>query len=121
MRGLNKVTLIGHLGKDPEVQSMEGGATVAKCTMATTEAYRDKEGNLHSETEWHNIVAWRKVADLAGKYLHKGSYIYVEGKLKTRSYESKEGITRYVTEVIADCLMMLDRADKADITAIDSE
>jgi single-strand DNA-binding protein len=123
MRGLNKVTLIGNLGKEPEVQTLDGGIVVAKFSLATTESYRDKEGNVQSETEWHSIVAWRGVADLAGKYLHKGSHIYLEGKIKTRSYEDKEGSKKYVTEIIADgsplrSFIMLDKpADKAEINA----
>lgn len=118
MRGLNKVTLIGHLGQAPEVQTLEGGAAVAKFSLATTEGYRDKEGNLQTDTEWHNIVAWRNLADLAGKYLQKGSHIYLEGKLKTRSYEDKEGNKKYVTEIIAESFIMLHKAtDKAEINA----
>lgn len=118
MRGLNKVTLIGNLGKEPEVQILDGGIAVAKFSLATTESYRDKEGNLQSETEWHSIVAWRGLADLVGKYLHKGSHIYLEGKIKTRSYEDKEGSKKYVTEIIADSFIMLDKpADKAEINA----
>lgn len=118
MRGLNKVMLIGNLGKEPEVQMLEGGITVAKFSLATTESYRDKEGNVQSETEWHNIVAWRSLADLAGKYLKKGSMIYLEGKIKTRHYEDKDGNKKYVTEIIAESFIMLDKpADKAEINA----
>jgi single-strand DNA-binding protein len=118
MRGLNKVTLIGNLGKDPEIQTLEGGVSVAKFSVATTEAYRDKQGDLQSDTEWHNIVAWRNLAELAGKYLHKGSHIYLEGKLKSRSYEDKDGNRKYVTEIIAESLIMLDKpTDKAEINA----
>jgi single-strand DNA-binding protein len=118
MRGLNKVTLIGHLGKTPELQTLEGGVAVAKFSLATTEGYRDKEGKVQTETEWHNIVAWRNLADLAGKYLQKGSHIYLEGKLKTRSYEDKEGNKKYVTEIIAESFILLDKTtDKAEINA----
>ena len=118
MRGLNKVTLIGHLGKDPEVQTLEGGIVVAKFSLATTESYRDKEGNMQSETEWHTVVAWRNLAEVAGKYLRKGSHIYLEGKIKTRSYEDKDGNKKYVTEIIADSFIMLDKpTDKAEINA----
>jgi single-strand DNA-binding protein len=122
MRGLNKVTLIGNLGKEPEINTLEGGIVVAKFSLATTESYRDKEGNIQSETEWHNIVAWRNLADLAGKYLRKGSHIYLEGKIKTRSYEDKDGNKKYVTEIIAESLIMLDKpngggTDKAEINA----
>jgi len=122
MRGLNKVTLIGNLGKEPEINTLEGGIMVAKFSLATTESYRDKEGNIQSETEWHNIVAWRNLADLAGKYLRKGSHIYLEGKIKTRSYEDKDGNKKYVTEIIAESLIMLDKPNgggtyKAEINA----
>lgn len=118
MRGLNKVTLIGNLGKEPEIKTLEGDIKVAKFSLATSESYKDKSGNLQTETEWHNIVAWRKIADLAEKYLCKGSAIYLEGKLKTRSYEDKEGNRRYVTEIIAESFLMLDKpSDKAEINA----
>jgi single-strand DNA-binding protein len=122
MRGLNKVTLIGNLGKDPDIQTLEGGICVAKFSLATTEIYRDDKGETNSQTEWHNIVAWRSLAELVGKYLKKGSTIYLEGKLKTRSYEDKSGIKKYVTEIIAESLIMLDKSngagtDKVDITA----
>ncbi len=116
MKGLNKVMLIGNLGKDPEVQNLEGGYTVAKFSLATTESYKDKEGNTKSETEWHNIVAWRNLAEVAAKYLKKGSTIYLEGKIKTRSYEDKAGAKKYVTEIIADNFIMLSRtSDRANI------
>ena len=118
MRGLNKVTLIGNLGKDPEVQTLDGGINVAKFSLAISESYRDRDGNLHSETEWVSIVAWRNLADLAGKYLTKGSHIYLEGKIKTRNYEDKNGNKKYITEIIADSFIMLDKpADKAEINA----
>jgi len=118
MRGLNKVSLIGNLGKDPEIRTLEGSIKVAKFSLATSESFKDKNGVLQTETEWHTIVAWRNVADLAEKYLRKGSAIYLEGKLKTRSYEDKEGNKKYVTEVIAESFIMLDKAtDKAEINA----
>ncbi len=109
MKGLNKVTLIGNLGKTPELQSLDGNVSVAKISLATTEIYKDKNGQQRSETEWHTVVLWRGLADLAGKYLEKGSLIYVEGKLKSRSYEDKDGIKRTVTEIVADSFLMLDR------------
>ena len=111
MRGLNKVTLIGNLGKDPEIQVLDGGIHLAKFTLATSESYRDDKGDQHTDTEWHNIVTWRNLAEVVGKYLKKGSSIYVEGKIKTRSYEDKAGVKKYVTEIIADNLIMLDKAD----------
>ncbi len=119
MRGLNKVTLIGNLGKEPEIQTLEGEIRVAKFSLATSESYKDKAGQTQTETDWHNIVAWRGLADLASKYLNKGSMIYLEGKLKTRSYADKDGSKKYVTEIIAESFIMLDKAtDKAEINAI---
>lgn len=114
MRGLNRVTLIGNLGKDPEIQTLEGNVKVAKFSLATTETYKDKNGQSHSETEWHNVVLWRSLADLAKNYLQKGSMVYVEGKLKTRSYDDREGIKRTVVEIIAEQLIMLDKPKNND-------
>ena len=102
MAGVNKVILIGNLGKDPEVRHLEGGTTVANFPLATTETYKDKTGARQEQTEWHNIVLWRSLADVAEKYLKKGMQIYVEGKLRTRSWEDKEGHKRYTTEVVAE-------------------
>ncbi|MFN8355868.1 MAG: single-stranded DNA-binding protein [Spirosomataceae bacterium] len=109
MRGLNKVTLIGNLGNDPAIQTLEGNIKVAKFSLATTETYKDANGQQQSSTDWHSIVLWRGLADLADRYLRKGSLVYVEGKLKTRSYDTKEGDRRYVTEVIAEQILMLDK------------
>lgn len=107
MSGVNKVILVGRLGKDPEVRNLENGASVCNFTMATSESYKDKTtGDKKEVTEWHNIVLWRGLADIAAKYLHKGDMIYVEGKLRTRSWE-KEGVTRYTTEIIGDNMTML--------------
>lgn len=107
MSGVNKVILVGRLGKDPEVRHLENGATVANFSMATSETYKDKTtGDRKEITEWHNIVLWRGLADVAAKYLHKGDMVYIEGKLRTRSWE-KEGVTRYTTEVIGDNMTML--------------
>lgn len=112
MRGLNKVTLIGNLGKDPEVRKLEGNINVAKFTLATSESYKDDAGQTHTHTEWHNIVLWRGLADLCEKYLKKGSTVCIEGKLRTRSYEDKEGDIKYVTEIIADNIIMLDKKEE---------
>jgi single-strand DNA-binding protein len=109
MRGLNKVTLIGNLGNDPSIQIIEGDIKVAKFSLATTEHFKDSNGQNQSNTDWHNIVLWRGLAELAGKYLHKGSLIYVEGKLKTRNYEDKDGQRKYVTEIVAEQLILLDK------------
>src|SRR5688572_10348772 len=107
MSGVNKVILVGRLGKDPEVRNLDNGATVANFTVATSESYKDKTtGEKKEITEWHNIVLWRGLAEVAQKYLHKGDMIYVEGKLRTRSWE-KDGVTRYTTEIIADNMTML--------------
>ena len=107
MSGVNKVILVGRLGKDPEVRNLESGVSVANFTMATSETYRDKtSGDRKEVTEWHNIVLWRGLADVAQKYLHKGDMVFIEGKLRTRSWE-KDGVTRYTTEVIADNMTML--------------
>jgi single-strand DNA-binding protein len=112
MRGVNRVMLIGNLGKDPDMQFLEGNIAVAKFSLATTEAYKDRNGRLMTQTEWHTIVLWRGLAELAQKYLHKGSQVYVEGRLKTRSWEDKEGNKKFATEIVGDNLIMLDkRAD----------
>lgn len=107
MSGVNKVILVGRLGKDPEVRNLENGAVVANFTLATSESYKDKTtGDKKEVTEWHNIVLWRGLAEISQKYLHKGDMVYIEGKLRTRSWE-KEGVTRYTTEVIGDNMTML--------------
>lgn len=111
MRGLNKVMLIGHLGKDPEMQHLESGVTLCRFSLATNEAYKDKSGNRVDKTEWHNIVVWRALADTAGKYLKKGSLIYLEGKISTRSWTDKDNVKRYTTEIVADTFTMLDRKE----------
>ena len=109
MRGVNRVMLIGNLGKDPDLQVLDGNIGVAKFPLATTETYKDRNGKLVSQTEWHTVVLWRGLADLAQKYLHKGSLIYVEGRLRTRSWEDKEGNKKFATEVVGDNLIMLDK------------
>jgi single-strand DNA-binding protein len=107
MSGVNKVILVGRLGKDPEVRNLENGATVANFTMATSESYKDKTtGDKKEVTEWHNVVLWRGLAEIAQRFLHKGDLVYVEGKLRTRSWE-KEGVTRYTTEIVGDNMTML--------------
>jgi len=113
---LNKVMLIGNVGKDPEVRYLDGnnnpnsGSTkVATFTLATTERYRDRNGELRENTEWHNIVAWRNSADVAEKYIRKGTQVYIEGKLRTRSWTDQTGNKRYTTEVTVDNLQLLGR------------
>ncbi len=113
MSGVNKVILIGRLGKDPEVRNLENGATVANFSVATSETYKDKNtGEKKEITEWHNVVLWRNQAEVAAKYLHKGDLVYIEGKLRTRSWE-KEGVTRYTTEVVGDNMTMLGSRNAA--------
>jgi single-strand DNA-binding protein len=108
---INKVILIGNLGKDPEVRHLENGACVANFSIATSENYKDrKTGEKVSQTEWHNIVIWRALAEIAEKYLKKGDKVYIEGKLKTRSWQDQEGKNRYTTEIIADNLTMLGKS-----------
>lgn len=108
MSGINKVILVGHLGKDPEVRYLDGGVTVASFTLATSETY-NKDGKKIEQTEWHNIVMWRGLADTAAKYLKKGKLIYLEGKLRTRSFEDREGHKKYSTEIVAENFTMLGR------------
>jgi single-strand DNA-binding protein len=109
MRGVNKVILIGNLGRDPDVQFLDGNIAVAKFSLATTETFKDRAGKLISQTEWHTVVLWRGLAELAQKYLHKGSLVYIEGRLRTRSWEDKEGNKKFATEVVGDNLVMLDK------------
>lgn len=107
MSGVNRVILVGRLGKDPEVRNLESGAVVANFSLATSESYKDKTTGERKEiTEWHNVVLWRGLAEVAAKYLHKGDMVYIEGKLRTRSWE-KEGVTRYTTEVVGDNMTMI--------------
>ena len=101
--------LIGNLGKDPDVQLLEGNIAVAKFPLATTETFKDRTGKLVSQTEWHTVVLWRGLAELAQKYLHKSSLVYIEGRLRTRSWEDKEGSRKFATEVVGDNLIMLDK------------
>ncbi len=114
MRGVNRVVLIGNLGRDPDVQYLEGNIAVAKFPLATTESYKDKEGQTVSQTEWHTVVLWRGLAELAQKYLHKGSLVFIEGKLKNRNWEDAQKIRRFSTEIVADNLVMLDRKKEGD-------
>ena len=105
--------LIGNLGKDPDVQFLEGNIAVAKFPLATTETFKDRSGKLISQTEWHTVVLWRGLAELAQKYLHKGSLVYIEGRLRTRSWEDKEGNRKFATEVVGDNLIMLDKRNES--------
>lgn len=107
MAGVNKVILVGNLGKDPEAFTFDNGVKKVSFSLATTESYKDKEGNRVDQTEWHNVVLWRGLADVAEKYLSKGNQVYIEGKIKTRSWDDKDGIKRYTTEIYCDNMTML--------------
>ena len=105
---VNKVILIGNLGQDPELRYTPSGAAVTNFSIATNEVWKDKEGNQQERTEWHRVVLWTRLAEIAGEYLKKGSKIYIEGRLQTRSWEDKDGVKKYTTEVIGDNMTMLD-------------
>ena len=122
MTGVNKVILLGNLGKDPEVRYLDNGVAVANFSLATTENYKNKQGERVSQTEWHNIVLWRGLAEVAEKYLKKGASIYVEGKIKTRKWEDKDGNTRYNTEILADNMTMLGgKQSQGDSPSLNSD
>ena len=110
MAGINKVILIGNLGRDPEMRYTPNSIAVCSFSVATSETYKDKNsGERITQTEWHNIVLWRGLAETSEKYLRKGSKVYIEGKLKTRKWDDNQGITRYSTEIVADVMQMLDK------------
>jgi single-strand DNA-binding protein len=113
MAGVNKVILVGNLGKDPEVRHLEGGTAVANFTLATTEVFKDKTGVRQEQTEWHSIVVWRGLAEIAEKYLKKGMTIYLEGKLRTRSWDDKEGHKRNSTEIVGDTFTILSKKENS--------
>lgn len=118
MSGINKVILVGNLGKDPEVRHLDQGVTVAKFPLATSETYKKQDGTKVETTEWHNVVMWRGLAESAERFLRKGSLVYIEGKIRTRSWDDKEGNKRYATEIVADVMTMLGRRpDDAHSTA----
>jgi len=120
MAGINKVILVGNLGRDPEVRHLEGGVTVANFSLATTEVYKDKTGARKENTEWHNIVVWRGLADLAEKYLKKGMTIYLEGRIRNKSYE-KDGIKHHTSEIVADTFTILSKKETAPLDAPTTE
>jgi single-strand DNA-binding protein len=113
MAGINKVILMGNLGKDVEVSYLEGGTAVAKFPLATTESYKDKSGARVEKTEWHNIVLWRHQAEFAGKYLKKGNAVFLEGKLRTRSWEDKDKQKHYTTEIIGENISIVNNSNNA--------
>lgn len=105
---VNKVILVGRLGSDPQLKYTPSGRANVNVTLATNAVWKDQDGNQQERTDWHKIVAWGKLAEIMGEYLKKGSKVYIEGRLQTRNYEDKEGVKRYITEVVADSLEMLD-------------
>lgn len=113
MPSVNKVILMGNLGKDPEVRFMPNGDAVCNFSIATTDSWKDKAGERQEKTEWHNIVMYRRLAEIAGEYLKKGRPVYIEGRLQTRKWQTKEGQDRYTTEIIADSMQMLGGRDSA--------
>lgn len=113
MPSVNKVILMGNLGRDPEVRFMPNGDAVCNFSIATTDSWKDKAGERQEKTEWHNIVMYRRLAEIAGEYLKKGRPVYLEGRLQTRKWQTKEGQDRYTTEVIADSMQMLGGRDGA--------
>jgi single stranded DNA-binding protein (ssb) len=107
-RSINKIILIGNLGQDPELRYTSSGVAVASFSMATSESWKDQDGNVQEKTQWHKLVAWRKLAEIVGEYLKKGSKVYVEGRIQYRSYDDKNGVKRDITEIVVDQLLMLD-------------
>lgn len=111
---INKVILVGRVGKDPEIRYLDTNVANATFTLATSEVYKDKKGETVRTTEWHNIVLWRQQALLAEKYIKKGSLLYLEGRIRSRSYDDKEGNKRYITEIIGDVIQFLDKKSDTD-------
>ena len=107
---INKVILVGNLGKDPEIKQTGTGKAMATFTLATSDRFKDKQGVQQERTEWHNIVAWGPLAEICGKYLHKGKQVYIEGKIQNRSYDGNDGNKRYVSEVVANEMQMLGKS-----------
>lgn len=111
MVGVNKVILVGNLGKDPEVKYTPSGTAIANFSIATAESWKGKDGEKQERTEWHNVVAFGKLAEICGEYLHKGKQVYVEGRIQTRQWEDRDGNKRYTTEVVANTMQMLGKVD----------
>ena len=112
-RGVNKVILIGRLGQDPELRYTPSGQPVASFGVATNESWKGKDGTMQERTEWHNIVLWARLAELANEYLHKGSMVYLVGRLQTRNWDDKDGVKHYRTEIVAQNMQFLDSRDQA--------
>lgn len=120
MKGINKVILIGNAGKDTEYKTLQDGTPVAKLAIATTETFRLKKGEIKSSTDWHTIIIWRALATFAHQYIKKGAMLYVEGKLRNRQYEDKDGQKKYVTEVVAEQVVLLDKKEKTSEPEIEN-
>ena len=120
-RSINKAILIGNLGKDPELRYTSAGVAVATFSVATNESWKDQDGNVQERTQWHNIVAWRKLAEICSEYLKKGSRLYLEGRIQYRNYDDKNGVKRYVTEIVLDQMVMLDSRGAGASSASSSE
>lgn len=121
MAGVNKVILVGNLGKDPEVKYLEGGVAVAKFPLATTETFKDKSGVKKEQTEWHNIVLWRGLAEVSEKYLKKGDTVYIEGKIRSRSFDDKDGVKRYSIDIVAETMTMISKKREESSVGFSSE
>jgi len=113
---VNKVILIGHAGKDAEVRYLDNNVAVATFSLATSETYLAKNGEKVTTTEWHNIVAWRGLGEFAGKYIQKGRQLYIEGKIRSRSYDDKDGVKKYITEIVADSIQLLGKKESGEAT-----
>jgi len=111
---INKAIIVGNLGADPEIRYTQGGSQVANFNVATTERYKDQSGNWQESTEWHRVVAWARLAEICGEYLHKGSRVYIEGRIQTRKWQDQNGNDRYTTEIVAREMKMLDRRGESD-------
>ncbi len=114
MSGVNKVILLGNLGKDPEIRNLESGAKVATFSLATNRSYKAQDGKRVDETEWHNIVLWGALADLAEKFLAKGRQVFIEGRIRTRQWDDKEGVKRYTTEIVGENMTFLGGREQRD-------
>lgn len=118
MAGINKVILVGNVGKDPDIRYTQGGVPVANFTLATSESYTDKTtGNRVDKTEWHHIICWRRLAEIAEQYVQKGKQLYIEGKLQTRDWTDEQGVKRYRTEIVADTFQLLGRKEEGQQSA----
>ncbi|OFX22649.1 MAG: single-stranded DNA-binding protein [Bacteroidetes bacterium GWA2_31_9b] len=114
MMGINKVILVGNVGKDPEIKHLDKGVSVARFSLATSETYKDKDNKKVTNTEWHNIVLWRGLAEVAEKYVKKGSPLYIEGKIRSRTWDDKDGKKHYATEIVADTMQLLGSKQSSD-------